>query len=793
MIGTIWKIAIRHLTRQKILTFINIFGLSIALGCCLWIYLFISDELSFDGFHENADTVYSIIQTDNHYNSTTRQNPNALGPVLKEYFPEILHSVRIVRDYPVVRYKDKKFIEYLAMVDPDFFNVFSFNLLQGNKDQVLAQDNTLVLTQSMAEKYFADEDPLGKILTVTFGQNTKDFLVSGIIEDIPPNSTLQYEIFANIQNVAVSRTPQSLMSWTAPQSYTYIRLNEGVEAEHIERRFSSFIEQHMAGVIEERQGRGAWLEDKETIVFSLQNLKDIHLHSQHIGGGEGSDIRKSMILGVIGLLVLLIACINFTNLSIAGSSKRAVEIGMRKVLGAERKNLLQQFWSESVLTVFVSMILGLMLAEILMSSFNHLADKNLSITSFFSPLNMIVLAAFTLFVGFAAGSYPGLVLARFQPVETLRRSQKIKERNHLNRLLLIFQFSVSIFLIISFLTMGKQMRFINTRDLGFDKNGIIMIGTQERGPESVRVVKYFRDLASTHSEIISVSGCSYPFSQYPGTANIEVNGIQSKILFSSVYYDYVKTMGMRLMEGRGFSEEFSPDGTAVVNQEFIKHFKIENPIGKDAGGLRIIGVVENYNYMTLRTNIEPVLHILNDQGRLLNVLVRVSPKNTGRALSLLEKSWNEIRPNKPFMYSFFDEDLSVRYSEEKKWNSIVFFSSVLAILITCMGLIGITGITINKRLKEIGIRKILGASVHQIAALIVNQFAVLILISNGLALPIAYHIMSKWLQGFAFRVNLSAGIFILAALLSFFVASITIIGPIFKAAFSNPVNSLRNE
>ncbi len=451
------KTAIRHLLRQKVLTFINIFGLSIALGCCLWIYLFIIDEFSFDRFHENADSIYSIIQTDNHYNFTTRQNPNALGPALKEYFPEIRHSVRIVRDNPVVRYKDKKFLERLAMVDADFFNVFSFKLLQGNKDHVLSQDNSLVLTQSMAEKYFTDEDPLGKILTVTFGQTTKDFLVSGIIEDIPSNSTLQYEIFANIQNVAVSRTPQSLMSWTAPQSYTYIRLNDGVKAEHIEKRFPSFIEQHMAGVIEERRGRGAWLKEKETIVFNLQNLKDVHLHSQHIGGGEGSDIRKSLILGWIGFLVLLIAGINFMNLSIAGSSKRAVEIGMRKVLGAGRKNLLYQFWTESVLTVTLSMMLGLMLAEILMSSFNHLADKNLSIDSFISPLNMIVLAAFTLLVGFAAGSYPGLVLARFQPVETLRKSQKIKERNHLNRPLLVFQFSVSIFLIISFLTMGETV------------------------------------------------------------------------------------------------------------------------------------------------------------------------------------------------------------------------------------------------------------------------------------------------------------------------------------------------
>ena len=787
------KMALRHLTKRRVLTFINIFSISIALACCLWIFLFIGDELSFDKFHENADTIYSIIQTDNHYNFTTRQNPNALGPAIKEFFPEIIHSVRIVRDYPVLSYKDKKFMEYLAMVDPDFFGLFSFEFLQGNKDLALEQNNSIVLTRSMAEKYFADEDPLGKIMTIIFGTETKDFLVSGIIDDIPPNSSLQYEIFVNIENVAISRSPEALMSWTAPQSYTYIQLKDEVEAEQIERRLPAFIEQYMASVIAERRGRGAWLEDQETVVFSLQNLKDVHLHSQHIGGGEGSDIKKSLILGGIGLLVLLIAGINFMNFSIAGSSKRAVEIGMRKVLGAGRRNLLHQFWSESVMTFAISMLLGLMLAEILMSLFNRLAEKSLSIVSFFTPFNIIFLVFFTLLVGLAAGSYPGLVLSQFQPVETLRRSQKIKERKYLNRPLLIFQFSVSIFLIVSTLTMGKQIRFINTTDLGFDKEGIIMVATQERGPESGRVIDYFRDLAPEHSEIVSISGCSYPFSQYPGTAMIEANGIQSKILFSSVYYDYEKTMGMRLVEGRGFSEEFNEDENAVVNQEFIRNFKIENPIGKEAGGLKIIGVVEDYNYMTLRTHIEPVLHVLNPQGNLFNVLVRVTPSNTSQALSLLEKAWKEIRPNKPFIYSFFDEDLSLRYSEEKKWNSIVFFSSILAILITCMGLIGITGLTINMRLKEIGIRKILGASVSQLAALIGYQFALLVLLSNALALPIAYHFMSRWLQGFAFRISLDAGIFLFAVLLSFFVAFITIAGPIFKAAISNPVDSLRNE
>ena len=794
------KIALRHLSRQKVLAFINIFGLSIALGVCTWIFLFISDEVSFDRFHERAESIFSIIQTDNHYKFMTRQNPNALGPALKEYFSEIEYAVRIVRDNPVIRYQDRMFVERLAMVDADFFNLFSFNLLQGNRETVLSQDNSMVLTESMAKKYFIDEDPLGKILTITFGQRTKDFLISGLLEDIPSNSTLQYELFVNIQNtdlsrnIDLSRMSGILSSWGTGQSHTYIQLKDGVDAGIIENRWPSFIEQYMSGVIEERRGRGAWLEDRETIIFSLQNLKDMHLHSRQIGGGEGSDISKSMILAGIGLLVLLIAGINFTNLSIARSSKRAVEIGMRKVLGADRKNLFRQFWSESVLTVFISMIIGLMLAEVLISLFNRLADKNLSIIHFLTPFNLAAFTVFTLFVGLAAGSYPGLILSRFQPAETLSRRQKIQGINHLTRSLLIFQFCVSIFLIIAALTMAKQIRFINTKDLGFDRNGIVTISTQERGhAEGERVVKHFRNLALNESEIVSASGCSYPFSQYPGTGNIEVNGIQGQFLFSSVYYDYAKTMGMKLVEGRDFSEEFHPGNSIVVNQKFVSHFNIESPIGQEAGGARIIGVIEDYNYMTLREQIEPVLHVFNDSGSLINVLVRVSPQNLNRTLSLLEKSWKEIQPNKPFMYSFFDEDLALRYSEETKWNSIVFHSSFLAILITCMGLIGITGITINKRTKEIGIRKILGASIHQIVGLILSNFTVLVLISNGIALPIAYVVMTKWLQSFVYRINMDAGIFLLAGLISFFVAILTIIFQVLKAAMSNPVNSLRTE
>lgn len=794
MIKNYIKIALRNISGHKALSFINIFGLAVGLTCTIWIYLFIADELSYDRFHKNADSIYSVLNIDNYFNYNYRNIPNGMGPALKEYFPEIEYSVRITRHPAVVRYRDKIFEEGPSFADPDFFKMFSFKLLEGNKETVLSSENAVVLRKSAAAKYFGEENPMGKTLEFSFGQRKKEFLVTGVLEDIPSNSTIQFDILLNIKSYEFVRGQESLKSWTWPRNHTYIQLKKGARPEDIEKRLPGLVKLCFAEVEAERRSRGSWLEDRETIIFWLQNLKDIYLHSQEVSGARGSDIQKSIILGGIGLLVLIIGCINFTNLSIGRASTRAVEIGMRKVMGAGRKNLIRQFWSESFLTVFISMITGLSLSIILMPLFNNLANKSLSINDFFTPVNLFVFILIAVIVGFTAGIYPGIVLSGFQPVEFLKGRQRFGGKNLLTKTLITFQFAVSIFLIISTLTMGKQIKFINNKDLGFNKENIVMIRTQETQiQDSERVVKFFKNKADSYEEIISVSGCCHSFSIHYGEGTIEINGITKRFLFSRVYNDYVRTMGMKLVDGRDFSEQFSSENAIVVNREFVKQFNIKNPVGSMADDSEIIGVVDDYNYMNLRHEIEPVIHFIDSRYGLLNILIRISPVNISQTLSLLEKLWKEVQPDKPFTYSFFDEDLALKYNEENRWNSIVFYSSILAIFITCMGLIGITAITISRRIKEIGIRKVLGASVSQVTGLIMKDFFYLVLLANFFIWPVSFYFMNKWLEGFAYRTNISIGTFLFAGILAMIISLITISIQVVKAAVTNPVKSLKYE
>jgi len=786
---------VRNLLKYKGFSFINIMGMTLGLAYCILIYLFISDELSFDRFHKNADSIYSVINNDNHYKYVYKFVPIGLGPALKEYFPEIKYSVRITRELPIVRYGDKMYKETCHLADSDFFNVFSFNLIKGDKESVLSTDNSVVLSESVAAKYFGNEDPLGKTLSFTFGQKSKEFLVTGSTEDVSSNSTIQFEILINIDNIAFTRNPEALTSFTWPRSHTYIQLHRDTSPGTIENRFPSFVKTYFTQIEEDRRNRGTWLEDGETIVFWLLNLKDVYLHSQELSGDRFSDIRKSVILGGIGILVLLIACINFTNLSIGRASIRAIEIGMKKVMGADRKNLIFQFWTESIVTASFSMILGLMAAMLLLPVFNKLAAKNLSMHEFFTPLNLALFIILIVIVGIAAGSFPGLTLSGFQPVSIFRGKIKFGGKNILTKSLVVIQFSVSIFLIIATLTMGKQINFINNQNLGYDKEGIVVIDTHERDFNAgERIFDFYKTRANSYNDIIGVSACMFSLGRAVGEGVIEINGIRGHFNFSEIYYDYFKTMGIRLLEGRSYSRQFSSDSASVVvNQEFVNRFNIEEPIGMTIGDSKIIGVVENYNYRSLKYELEPVIHNLIHRGGLRTILVRISSQNIEITLATLKKTWKEIQPDKPFTYNFLDEDLSNHYNEEKRWSSIVLYSSVFAIFITCMGLIGITMITISRKIKEIGIRKVVGASIPQIVRLLINEFYILVIIGNLIAWPVAYYFMNKWLQEYAFRTTIDIGIFLLAGIIAFLVAFLTISFQTVKAAAVNPVECLRNE
>ncbi len=802
MIKNYLKIAFRNISRNRILSFINISGFAVAIACCILIYMFIKDEISFNKFHNKSDSIYSVIYTDKYYNSSRRQIPIPMGPALKEAFPEVDRTVRISRNsntWAVVSYKNKMFKEEYTLTDPDFFKVFSFKLIYGSEDLALSTSNSIVLKKSAAEKYFGEKNPMGKTLLLTFGNKSKEFTVTGITEDIPSNSTIQFDFLINMENIGFIISPEALNRWNWIAVHTYLLLKDGADYRNTERQFPSFVKEHFAQEEERRKERSSWNKEGDTITFWLQNLKDIYFHSRLIDKNEFSNIKKSYILAGIGILILVIAVINFTNLSIGRASARVVEIGVRKTMGAGKRDLIRQYWSESVVIVAIASVTGIMLAVMLTPLFNSLSGKSLRIIDLFSPAGIAVFVFMIIITGIIAGSYPGIVFSRQQPVSVLQGKLIMGGKNILTRVLVIFQFSVSVFLLVSTLVLGKQINFINERDYGFERERIITIDTQDSDKQSAeKLIDFFQARSALYDEIRNVSATVYALGKAEGGGTLEINGIRNFINFSNVYYNYLNTMGMELTDGRDFSRQVPADSNAViVNRRFVDVFNIISPLGKtvDLGRSKpkIIGIVEDFHYRSLKHKIEPVIHMFGSRRGMNHMLVNVSSGEMDRSISILKDIWKEIQPGKPLIYSFMDLDLKKKYQEEKRWSSIVLYSSILSIFVTCLGLVGITSITISKRIKEIGIRKVMGASVSRIGRLLTFDFLILILTGNLIACPMAYYFMNKWLQNFAYRVSIEADVFVTACILSIIASIITIGFQVYKAADRNPVESLRYE
>jgi len=796
MLRNYFYIALRNIKKQKVFSVIKILGLSLALAFCIWIYLFVKHEISYNRFHENADSIFSVINTDHYYPYTYRNMPIAAGPALKEYFPEIERSVRISREHAVVRYENILFLEDCRLADKDFFELFSFRLLQGDKSRVLESEDAIVLTRSTAVKYFPDLNAIGKTLTLTFGQKTKDFSVTGIAEDPSPNSTIVFDMMIRIENLAFSRDAEALQSWTWPRSKTYIQLKKGAGSASIEARFPSFVSQYFSTVIEERKARGTWNEKGETMTFWLQNIKDIYLHSQDITGEQGSHINKSYILAGIGLLVLLIACINFTNLSLGKVFTRAGEIGMRKILGAEKKNIVRQFLSESIVILFLSMVAGVVLAVCLLPLFNRLAAKSLSVSGVLTLPNLLIFTGAAVVVGVLAGFYPGLILSNTEAAKIIKGHMKLGGKNHLTRILIVVQFSASVFLIITTLTMAKQIKFINTKDLGYQKEGVVIVETLEREEEAERIFNLFKQKTESLASVRQISGCSFPIGGPQGEGTLQYNDKKLKFRFSHLSHGYFATMGMKFIAGGDFPQTIPSDtNPVVVNELFVKSFAIDDPIGtklsSSARPEQIVGVVEDYHYSDLHHEKEPVIHFYSPGP--FNILLRISPENINRTIEDLRRIWKDIQIDKPFIYSFQDQLFENQYKEEKRWNAIVLSSAIFVLLITCMGLVGITTIITNRRIKEIGIRRVLGASIMKISHSLCADFVILAAISNLITWPLGFYFMNLWLKNYAYRTKMDIGIFLLAGLLSVMFSLGTIGFLVYKAASSNPVDCLRYE
>ena len=790
MIQNYLKIALRNFEKNKAISIINIFGLSIGITFSILVYLFINDELSYDKFHKNADNIYRLTTNFHKPDGSIYWKLDKVviphGPAMKEYFSEVKNYSR---DYPLeftIKYKNSLENEKLTLVDKAFFEMFSFPLITGNISSVLSELNSIVLSESYARKCFGDKNPIGETFTLTLGEMTNDFIVTGVAKDPPPNSTISFNALIKFDNLKIFGQKDRLSRWRGwPGSMqTFIEVKNENSLDTIMQRYQEFADSYYGRAGSQKQ-----------MSFGLQNLKNIHLDPNLKGM---ADLTNIYILVSIVLIVLFIAIINFMTLSISSASKRSQEIGIRKVLGAERKQLIRQFLGEFCFIAGIATVFGIILSSFFLPSFNQLVDKSLSLKSLISFYNFSFLLLLTIIVGIGTGSYPALVISGFNPVEILKGKLKLKGKNILTQSLITIQFSFSIFLIISTFILGSQINYMVNKDPGFNKEGVIVIDIQERSREICeRIYGQIRERLKQQISIISISGASSSFAKGNYYSDVEYDGNTYFTNTMRVDFDYFKTLEMEIKEGRDFSRKFSTDRLKIiVNETLVKKYGIENPIGKSIVykvPLEIIGVVKDVHQEELKIEIVPAIYFLESDIPFNYILSRISNQDISSTLELIRSTWKEVQPDKPFVFSFLDEDYKGEYQNEKKWNAITKYSSFFAVLIACFGVFGLTMLNVNRKVKEIGIRKVHGASVTKIVALLSKESLKWVLVANLIAGPVAWYVMNKWLENIAYRISISPLFFIISAVLIFLCVQMTVCLITIKAATANPVDSLRYE
>jgi putative ABC transport system permease protein len=789
-------IALRNFRKKKIYSLINLFGLAIGIACCLLIWAYIHDEWTYDRFHQNAETIFRVtpsFKSASGEMQLSSQTPPPLAAALKQDFPEIKEAVRYWRWANVVRYEDKLLTERVYFVDPALLAVFSFPLLQGDPAHVLDDPNALVLSQRAAQRYFGRADPIGKRLSIKLGETFHDFVVTGIAQDVPQNSSLQFDFLVSFDKVAMVRGQQYATNWGNYAITTFVQLHDKIQAAALNAKFPQFVRKYLGDEIKNYYGG-----DERALQFRLQALTDIHLNPE-IGGGAlapVSDPINSYVLSGIAFFVLSIACINFMNLSIARSSSRMKEIGVRQVTGAQRVQLMKQFWGEAFLMSFLALLLGLVLAELFLPTFSTLANKKLALDYQASWTALLMMLGLTGLTGLIAGSYPALVLSSFKPVEVLQGKLKMGGSGILTKSLIVTQFALSVFLIVGMMIMHKQVNFFKTTNLGYDDRQLIRIPTETEAGE--QLMELYRNELASDQRVLHVSGSQWGESNTP----VEAEGIKFSTTHFKIDYEYLKTFGIELKAGRNFSRDFSSDkiNAVLVNETFFKKFGWEQPLGQtltfEYGQVKnpiIVGVIKDFHFASLHETIRPLMLHLDPALAIDVIWVKVSQNEVSSTLAQLEDVWRKIAPQTPFAFAFLDEVNDQQYQTEERWSMIVGYAAIFAIVIACLGLFGLAALVTIRRTKEIGIRKVLGATVAGIVPLLSKDFVKLVLLANCIAWPAAYFSMNKWLQDFAYRIKIGFETFLIAAALALMIAMLTISFQAIKAALANPVHSLKYE
>jgi putative ABC transport system permease protein len=799
MLKNLFTIAWRNIRKDKTYSAINILGLTIGITCSMFLLMYILDELSYDRYHKQAKNIYRIVshirEPDNAFTWAVAQDPLAIE--LRENYPEVINAVRFngFGAKRLFKYNDKEFYEdNIFTADSTAFDMFSYKMISGDPNTALDQPFSIVLTQKMATKYFGEKNPVGEVMQ---NQDNETFKVTGVLEDVPLNSHFLFDALVSSNTRGEQNT-----SWGGFGVFTYVQLPEGYDLKRMYTNLDKILKEKVEPIFQQYN---------ITIKYELQPITDIHLYSKIQDEAEaGGDISSLYAFGAIAVFMLIIASINYMNLATARSVNRAKEVGIRKVMGSMRGQLIAQFITESVVITLISLAVSLLLIYALLPVFNELSSKQLPFAYVLQPPVLLSLLGIVLVIGVLGGSYPALYLSGFNPVSVLKGKLSAKGGNAVFRkMLVVVQFSISIFMLISTLVVYDQLQYMRNKDLGFDKERVvrILLVSDDQADHVETIAERMRQTKGVASAASSNTSPGLGI----GKRLLQVEDNDGKLsergvdLFE-VDYDFIKTLGMSITQGRDFSRDVVSDTlhAAIVNEAMVRRMSWTNPLGKKfilkGGGpngtdveRQVIGVVKDYHQNSLYDAIEPLMIYLDLKNSFL--FIKTEEGDVRESLAAIENTWKELYPNYPFDYQFLDQDFNSQYKADEQKSQIFTVFSGLTIVIACLGLLGLAAFTTEQRYKEIGVRKVIGASISGLVVLVAKEFFVLVGIGTIIAYPLAWYFTSNWLQGFAYQISLSGEwlTFLLSALLAFVITFATVGYHVLRAASANPVKALRDE
>jgi putative ABC transport system permease protein len=813
------KIALRNLSKQKILAFINVFGLSVGIACFSLFLLYAVNEFSYDQFHKNGNDIYRVVQwyagDKDHGPGGDASSNTPVGPAMKQDLPGVENFVRFQGGWGehFVKVDNKVTRQPVSFADPQMLTVFSFKLIEGSAGEALKDPHSIVLTREKAMQLFGTTNIVGRRIDIKMSDQQEQFegfKVGGVVENIPKTSSIQFELLGNFDYVLSTEDGKaSANNWNMTIGIeTYVQLRKGSRLMNDQKEMAVFRHKYYSDEEAFMRKSGRWDgKGPYPLSYKLQPLKDMHTSLNVDSGPPGTTTNPKNLWILIGMSagILLIACINFTTLAIGRSAGRAKEVGVRKVIGGGRKILIYQFLTESMLLSIFSGAIGLLLANVLLPFFNKMCGRELSFSFSQFPQLIWILASLIFLVGILAGSYPALILSGFRPVDVLKSKVKLGGSNYFTKSLVTFQFVLSIGLIVSTFIIFGQLHFLRTKNLGLTKENVLVINAG--GLDTKKIYPLLRQSLQTHRQIIGIAGSQMGLGE--GQGQMGEGFKYGDKDFGSIFYPvdqyYLKLMGMHLIAGRNFDLSVASDSTSsvIINETLartILGMTPEDAIGKQFKSTSredqvktVIGVIRDFNFEALNRMVRPQLFIMPGDFSPTKIFVRFQPGDPADAIALLQSAWKSLVPDYPFKYSFLDEDLDRFYKSEEKWSSIVGWAGGISVFLACLGLFGLAALAAVNRTKEIGIRKVLGASVTVIVRLLSKDFIALVLIALLIASPIAWFFMNKWLLDYAYRINISWWIFAITGAVTVLIAFITISFQAIKAAIANPVTSLRSE